>query len=183
MNWLYLFISTPFKAPCSRFCFNLMSSVKRLLSARITMIFSEFPECGHDWAEAVCRLEEYQTTSCTQPVSESILRPSKQLQEKQLRDTDTAAKVSPRTSFTLYKICRASHTCGVWRTSRWHDRCHHSRGWDSWGGNTHRQRQPSSTSTVLQRAWIPHTPERSTPEKTLISVFKFDCFHRCRPAL
>lgn len=35
-----------------------------------------------------------------------------------------------------YKICWAVHTCGVWRTSRWRDRCHHSQEWDSWGGNT-----------------------------------------------
>lgn len=44
-------------------------------------------------------------------------------------------------------------TCGVGRTSRWRDRCHHSRGWDSWGGNTHRQDTKNSGKVEQETRW------------------------------
>ena len=51
-------------------------------------------------------------------------------------DVDTRHRLN--LSSSVYKTCGAVRTCGVWRTSRWRDRCHRSPGWDSWGGkNTH----------------------------------------------
>ena len=83
-------------------------------------------------------------------------------------DVDTRHRLN--LSSSVYKTCGAVRTCGVWRTSRWRDRCHRSPGWDSWGGkNTHTHTHDQNIRNRSYIAMMTQREDAFASEPVLVS--------------